>query len=115
LLEQKFFEVWVVGDPKEEKLIEKLREKLSEAHQKKHLRIRFRFYYGNSQSSPYFEALRPILLDNTRLSVVVEEKSLEALASDLEDLEDEVSLLVSRKLASSIKLPRSSRLKIVEV
>ena len=115
MLEQKFFEVWVVGDPKEEKLIEKLREKLSEAHQKKHLRIRFRFYYEGPRSPPYLEVMRPILLDNTRLSVVVEEKSLKFLASDLEDLEDEVSLLVSRKRAFSIKLPKGSRLKIVEV
>ena len=114
MLEQEFFEVWVVGDLGEG-LVEKLKEKLSEAYQRNYPRIRFRFYYGDPHNSLNFEAIRSILLENTRLSVVIEERPLKTLESDLRSLGSEVSLLVSRRLASSIKLPRSSRLKIVEV
>jgi len=114
LLEQKFFEVWVVGNLGEE-FVEKLKEKLFEAHQRNCPRIRFRFYYGDPHNSLNFEAIRSILLENTRLSVVIEERSLETLESDLRSLGGEVSLLVSRALASSMKFPKNSRLKLVEV
>ena len=114
MLEQEFFEVWVVGDLGEG-LVEKLKEKLSEAYQRSYPRIRFRFYYGDPHNSLNFEAIRSILLENTRLSVVIEERPLKTLEPDLRSLGGEVSLLVSRKLASSIKLPRSNRLKLVEV
>ena len=114
LLEQRFFEVWVVGNLGKE-FVEKLKEKLSEAYQSNCPRIRFRFYYDDPHNSLNFEAIRSILLENTRLSVVIEERSLETLESDLRSLGGEVSLLVSRELASSMKFPKDSRLKLVEV
>jgi len=113
VLEQEFFEVWVVGDLGEE-LVEKLKEKLREAYRRNHPRIRFRFYY-DAQNSLNFEAIRSILLENTRLSIVIEERPFKALESDLGSIGGEVSLLVSKKLVPSMKLPKNSRLKLAEV
>ena len=114
MLEQEFFEVWVVGDLGKG-LVEKLKERLSEAYQRNYPRIRFRFYYSDPHNSLNFEAIRSILLENTRLSIVIEERPLETLESDLRSLGGEVSLLVSKELASSRKFPKNSRLKLVEV
>ena len=114
MLEQEFFEVWVVGDLGEE-LVEKLKEKLREAYRRNHPRIRFRFYYDDAQSSLDFEAIRSILLENTRLSVVIEERPFKALESDLGSIGGEVSLLVSKKLVPSMKFPKNGRLKLAEV
>lgn len=116
MLTQKFFKVWLAGKA-DDQLIRKLKEKLREALSRGERRIVFRFYLEDASNTAYLEAMRPVLLDNTILSVVVEEKPASELEKDLASLskEDEVLLILRGQLKNLPKLPRSSRLKVEEV
>ncbi|MCD6591693.1 MAG: hypothetical protein J7K78_01585 [Thaumarchaeota archaeon] len=115
MLSQEFFEVWIVGEV-DDQLIEKLKEKLHEACGKSHRRIRFRFYSNNPRSNlAYLDAMRSVLLENTALSIVIEERGIEDLEKDSEHLKDEAILLVRGRGGLLEKLPKARMLRIEEV
>ena len=115
MLSQEFFEVWIVGEV-DDQLIEKLKEKLYEAYGKRHRRICFRFYSDNPRSNlAYLEAMRSVLLENTALSIVIEERRIKDLEKDSEHLKDEAILLVRGRGGLLEKLPKAGMLRIEEV
>lgn len=116
MLTQRFFKVWVVGEA-DDQMVEKLKEKLHEALARGERRIVFRFYLRDMSSTAHLEAMRPVLLENTLLSVVVEERDFSELEKDLASLskEEGVLLLLSGRLKNLPELPRDGRLRVEEV
>ena len=116
MLTQKFLKVWLVGEA-DDRIVGKLKEKLREALSRGERRIAFRFYLEDASGTAHLEAMRPVLLENTVLSVVVEEKPISELEKDLASLseEDEVLLILSGRPKNLPELPRGGRLRVEEV
>ena len=116
MLAQKFLKIWLVGEA-DDRMVEKLKEKLREAFSREERRIALRFYLEDASSMAHLEAMRPVLLENTLLSVVVEEKPVSELEKDLASLgeEDEVLLILNGRLKNLPELPRGRKLRVEKV
>lgn len=95
MLSQRFLRIWFAGELDED-AIEHLRRKIAEALARHERRILFRFYLNEGSREPYYDALRRILLNNVSLSIVVEERPIPELQSDLEKESGEILLIVGR-------------------
>jgi hypothetical protein len=113
MLEKRFRDVWCVGEINED-VVDKIITQLSDFSSRATSRVRLRFYNDRAGDISYIEHLRKILLHNTNLSIVVEEKPIDELPGDVKSLEDEAVLICSRRYYS-VNVPSTDRLRIVEV
>ena len=116
MLTQRFFKVWLVGAI-DEHVVKKLKEKLFEALSKGKRGIIFRFYISDADDRSYLEVMRPVLLENTVLSVLIEERQITDLQKDLADLSsgEEVVLLIGGRPLNLPNIPEDVSLRIEEV
>ncbi len=112
MLEQRFSNIWCVGEINEE-VVDKIIMYMSDFSSRATNRVRLRFYNDRAGDISYIDNLRKILLHNTNLSIVVEEKPIDELQGDVASLEDEAVLICSRHY--SVNVPATDKLRIVEV
>jgi len=112
MLNERFYEVWFVGDLDEDG-VKKLRESLFDALRRGEKRIRFRFYLTERGDLSYLGELRRILLENTRLSIAIDESDFRKLEEDIKSLEKEVLIIVN-KVDFLPPYLRSEKLRIAE-
>lgn len=111
MLSQKFYNVWYVGEINEDG-VDKIIECLLDYSSKAIGRVKLRFYLNNIQDLSYIAYVRRILLQNTSLSIVIEERLVEDLERDIKSAEDEVVVIKNR---GDLEIPLSEKIKIVEV
>jgi len=100
MLKEHFAEVWFAGELDEES-VKKLREKMTSVLKKGGRRIRFRFYLKNRKDTRYFDALRKLLLENTTLTIVIEDENIDKLPEDARKTGGQV-VLIANNLSSEI-------------
>ncbi len=111
ILDQRFYNVWYVGEINEDG-VDRIIECLVNYSSKAIGRVRLRFYLKNIQDLSYIAYVRRILLQNTSLSIVIEEKLVEDLERDIKSAEDEIVVIKNR---GGLEIPLSEKIKIVEV
>ncbi len=115
MLTKEFSRVWFIGEV-DEQAVKKLKEELFKALSRGRRRIMFRFYVSNPEDNSYLDAIKPVLIENTALSVVVEGRSITKLHRDLADLsgEEEVEIIVGSRLPNLPELTEAVNLKVGE-
>ena len=114
MLKEHFSEVWFAGELDEES-VKKLREKMISILKNGARRIRFRFYLKSRENSQYLDAIRKILLENTALTIVIEDECIEKLPEDVEKIGGQVVLIVNNLPPEVLKTVEGERLVIEEV
>jgi len=114
MLKEHFSEVWFAGELDEES-VKKLREKMISILKKGERRIRFRFYLKSRENSQYLDAIRKILLENTALTIVIEDEGIEKLPEDVGKISGQVVLIVNNLPPEFLKTVEGERLVIEEV
>ena len=115
MLDQRFSEVWVVGEIDED-IVKALKEIVRDEKLRGVKRLKFIFYLSDPKNFNYLNLLRSALLENTSMSIVVEEKSLENLLDDVKLIDEEVKVIRGKVIpAEFMKVMEmsSNRLKIV--
>ena len=115
MLGQRFSEVWVVGELSEN-LVEILKRVVKDSMFKGVRRLKLVFYLSDPKDLSYLNLLRPALLENVSMSMVVEERSIKNMPADAKLVKDEINVVVGRpvpvELMEAIELSRD-RLKVV--
>lgn len=113
ILGQRFYDVWYVGEISEDG-VDRIIECLLDYSCKATGRVRLRFYLQNMEDLTYMAYVRRILLQNTSLSIVMEEKSVEDLERDIRAVKDEDRIVLIKNMVS-LEIPINEKIKIVEV
>ena len=117
MLGQSFSEVWIVGELGED-MVEALKRIVRNRMFGGVKRLKLIFYLSNPEDLNYLNLLRPVLLENVSMSIVVEERPVKSLLDDARLIKDEVNVIigkmVSAELVKAIELSRD-RLKVVEI
>jgi len=117
VLDQRFSEVWVVGEI-DEGIVKALKEVMRNERLKGIKRLKFVFYLSDPEDLNYLNLLRPVLLENVLMSIVVEERSVKNLLDDVKLVKDEVNVIMGEMVpAEFVKAIESSRdrLKVVRI
>ncbi|MCD6261198.1 MAG: hypothetical protein J7J28_05390 [Thaumarchaeota archaeon] len=93
VLGQRFSEVWIVGEPSED-IVEALKRVVRDSTSKGVKRLKLIFYLSNPRDLNYLNLLRPVLLENVSMSIVVEERSIKNLLDDVRLVKDEVNVVM---------------------
>ena len=79
-------------------------------------RLKFVFYLNDLKDLNYLNLLRPALLENISMSIVVEERSVKNLLNDAKLVKDEINVIMGKVVPAgfmeAVKLSRG-RLKVV--
>jgi len=117
VLGQSFSEVWIVGELGED-MVEALKRVVRNKMLEGVKRLKLIFYLSNPEDLNYLNLLRPVLLENVSMSIVVEERPVKSLLDDARLIKDEVNVIigkmVSAELVKAIELSRD-KLKVVEI
>ena len=93
VLGQRFSEVWIVGEPGED-IVEALKRIVRDSMFRGIKRLKLIFYLSNPRELNYLNLLRPVLLENVSMSIVVEERSIKNLLDDARLVKDEVNVVM---------------------
>ncbi len=112
MLGERFHNIWYVGEVSEEG-VDKIIQYLTDFSSKAVGRVRLRFYIDKPGDISYLANIKRILLHNTSLSIVVEERLVDELQKDLASIDDEVILIRSKQ--SPLEIQDVERVKVIEV
>jgi len=90
---QRFSEVWIVGEPGED-MVEALKRILRDSMFRRVKRLKLAFYLSNPKDLNYLNLLRPVLLENVSMSIVVEERPIKNLLDDARLVKDEINVVM---------------------
>ena len=93
MLGQRFSEVWIVGEPGED-MVEALKRVVRDNMFRRVKRLKLIFYLSNPRDLNYLNLLRPVLLENVSMSIVVEERPIKNLLDDARLVKDEVNVVM---------------------
>ena len=93
MLGQRFSEVWVVGELGED-AVETLKRIVRESMFRGVKRLKLIFYLSGPKDLNYLNLLRPVLLENVSMSIVVEERPIKNLLDDAGLVKDEVNVVM---------------------
>jgi len=93
MLGQRFSEVWIVGEPGED-MVEALKRVVRDSTSRGVKRLKLVFYLRGPRDLNYLNLLRPVLLENVSMSIVVEERSIKNLLDDARLVKDEVNVVM---------------------
>ena len=93
VLGQRFSEVWIVGEPGED-IVEALKRVVRDSTSRGVKRLKLVFYLRGPRDLNYLNLLRPVLLENVSMSIVVEERSIKNLLDDARLVKDEVNVVM---------------------
>ena len=93
MLGQRFSEVWIVGEPGED-VVEALKRIVRDRMFRGVKRLKLVFYLSSPRDLNYLNLLRPVLLENVSMSIVVEERPLKNLLDDARLVKDEVNVVM---------------------
>ena len=93
MLGQRFSEVWIVGEPGED-MVEALKRVVRDSMFRGVKRLKLIFYLSGPKDLNYLNLLRPVLLENVSMSIVVEERSIKNLLDDARLVKDEVNVVM---------------------
>jgi hypothetical protein len=113
ILGQRFYDVWYVGELSEEG-VDRIIECLLDYSCRAAGRVRLRFYLQNIGDLTYMAYVRRILLQNTSLSIVIEEKSIQDLEKDIELAKDGDGIVLIKNMVG-LEVPVNEKIKIIEV
>jgi len=113
ILSQRFYDVWYVGEISEDG-VDRIIECLLDYSCKVAGRVRLRFYLQNMKDLTYMAYVRRILLQNTSLSIVIEEKSIKDLERDIGSAKDEDRIVLIKNMVS-LEVPINQKIKVIEV
>ncbi len=117
MLGQRFSEVWIVGEPGED-MVEALKRIVRDSMFRGVKRLKLIFYLSNPKDLNYLNLLRPVLLENVSMSIVVEERSIKNMPDDAKLIKDEINVVVGKpvpvEFTKAVELSRG-RLKVVGV
>jgi len=115
MLGQRFSEIWVVGELGEN-AIETLKRIVRDSMFRGVKRLKLIFYLSNPKDLNYLNLLRPVLLENVSMSIVVEERSIKNMPDDAKLIKDEINVVVGKpvpvEFTKAVELSRG-RLKVV--
>ena len=115
MLGQRFSEIWVVGELGED-AVETLKRIVRESMFRGVKRLKLIFYLSNPKDLNYLNLLRPVLLENVSMSIVVEERSIKNMPDDAKLIKDEINVVVGKpvpvEFTKAVELSRG-RLKVV--
>lgn len=111
VLGQRFYNIWYVGEVTEEG-IDRVIEFLRSLQFKAESGVKIRFYLENVAGLRYLHHVRRVLISNTSLSIVVEEKLLSELENDAQSMDGEIVLIANKY---DLDIPNSEKIKIVKV
>jgi len=114
MLEEHFEEIWFAGELDEDGL-RRLREGVVEVFMRGGRRVKLRFYLEDPSGLQYFEVLRKLLLDNTVMTIVVEDRGLDKLLEDASRAGAEPTLVVKGLPSDLLASLRDMGLRVVEV
>lgn len=101
MLDQRFSEIWVVGEIDED-LVKALKEAVRDGKLRGVKRLKFVFYLSDPENFNYLSLLRPALLENTLMSIVVEEKPIKNLPDDVKLIDDEIKVIRGKIIPAEI-------------
>ena len=115
MLGQRFSEIWVVGELGED-AVETLKRMVKDSMFRGVKRLKLIFYLSNPKDLNYLNLLRPVLLENVSMSIVVEERSIRNMPDDAKLIKDEINVVVGKpvpvEFMKAVELSRG-RLKVV--
>ena len=117
VLAQRFSEVWIIGELGED-MVEALKRVVRNKMLEGVKRLKLVFYLSGPEDLNYLNLLRPVLLENVSMSIVVEERSVKSLLDDVRIIKDEVNVIMGKtapaELVKAVELSRD-RLKVVGI
>jgi len=117
VLGRRFSEVWIVGELGED-MVEALKRVVRNKMLEGVKRLKLIFYLSGPEDINYLNLLRPVLLENVSMSIVVEERPVKSLLDDARLIKDEVNVIIgkmaSAELVKAIELSRD-KLKVVGI
>ena len=117
VLGQRFSEVWIIGELGED-MVEALKRVVRNKMLEGVKRLKLIFYLSGPEDLNYLNLLRPVLLENVSMSIVVEERSVKSLLDDARLIKDEVNVIMGKTApAESVKAVElyRDRLKVVGI
>ena len=117
MLGQRFSETWIVGEPGED-MVEALKRIVRDSMLRGVKRLKLVFYLSGPRDLNYLNLLRPVLLENVSMSIVVEERPIKNLLDDARLVKDEINVvmgsMVPVEFMKAVELS-GGRLKVVGV
>ena len=102
LLAKEAEEVWVLGDAGKA-MVEELRELLIKAARSGKKRMRLIFYLDDPRRLDYLNLLRAVLVENTSMSIIVEEKPRKTLEHDLKNRKERPRIIPRELISDPLK------------